>query len=410
MVVAEVTAPHAHTPWAVAWFTVSGSGVSMIVDVDTHWEATAYEPGHHPLEGFQDRLPAPLDRLAFALAGDLLAGLSDERRPDSATLLPHLAGGGVDGKGPPTIHPRHNSTSAERVGWMDRLGIDHALVNPGGYWQMIEFLRGDRARAASRCNDYLAEQLADDADRLHLMTIVDLGDIDGAIDELARMRAKGSRGFFLYTEQGRPGGGISPGHPRLDRLWDAAVALGMLAVLHVGNTAADFTGWADLGWDEPNGAGRGGLLRFANVQRSRTCELYLHAMLYGGVFDRHRDLTVLVAELRTNWLASFVERCDASTVPSLALGAWPYDRSGGQMIRENVRFTPLPGFGDTGTIDLLQRYPDMLVFSSDYPHQEGNAEPIELYRPALDELDVGLRNSFLGENITACFARTASPL
>ena len=87
----------------------------MIIDVDTHWEATAYEPGHHPLEGFQDRLPAPLDRLAFALAGDLLAGLPDARRPAAATLIPHLAGGGVDDKGPPTIHPRHNSTSAERA-------------------------------------------------------------------------------------------------------------------------------------------------------------------------------------------------------------------------------------------------------------------------------------------------------
>ena len=80
------------------------------------------------------------------------------------------------------------------------------------------------------------------------------------------------------------------------------------------------------------------------------------------------------------------------------------------MIRENVRFTPLPGFGDTGTIELLQRYPDMLVFSSDYPHQEGNAEPIELYQPALNELDAELRASFLGENITECFARTGDPL
>jgi predicted TIM-barrel fold metal-dependent hydrolase len=52
----------------------------------------------------------------------------------------------------------------------------------------------------------------------------------------------------------------------------------------------------------------------------------------------------------------------------------------------------------------------MLVFSSDYPHQEGNAEPLELYQPALDQLDAELRASFLGENITACFARTASPL
>lgn len=382
----------------------------MIVDVDTHWEATSFAPGRHPLEGFQDRLPMPLDRLAHALAGDLLAGLPADRRPESAALIAHLAGGGIDDKGPPTIHPRHQSTPGERVSWMDRLGIAHALVNPGGYWQMIEFLGADRPRAAARCNAYLADELADHADRLHPMTIVDLRDVDAAVGELERMRAKGSRGFFLYTENGRPGGGISPGHPVLDPVWAAAVDLGMVAVLHVGNTAADFGGWADIGWDLPNGVGRGGLLRFANAQRSRVCELYLNAMLFGGVFARHPELTVLVAELRTGWLPAFVERCDAATVASLALGPWPYELSGGDMVRRNVRFTPLPGFGDTNVLELLAQYPEMLVFSSDYPHQEGNAEPIELYQPGLDLLSSDLRASFLGENITACYARTGDPL
>lgn len=382
----------------------------MIVDVDTHWEATAFAPGDHPLEGFQDRLPKPLDRLAFALAGDLLAGLPPERRPTAAELLPHLAGGGIDDKGPPTIHPRHQSTPAERVAWLDRHGIDHALVNPGGYWQMLEFLGPDRPRGVSRCNDWLADQLADHADRLHPMTVLDLHDVDAAIAELTKMRAKGSRGFFLATDMGKPAGGVSPGHPALDPLWSAAVDLGMVAVLHVGNTTADFGGWADIGWDQPGGSGRGGLLRLANVQRSRMAELYLYTMLFGGVFARHPRLTVLVAELRTGWLPAFLERCDAATAPSLALGEWPYDLRGGEMIRRNVRFTPLPGFGDTGVLELLEALPEMLVFSSDYPHQEGNAEPIDLYRPGLDALDPALRAEFLGDNMAACFARTGDPL
>ena len=40
----------------------------------------------------------------------------------------------------------------------------------------------------------------------------------------------------------------------------------------------------------------------------------------------------------------------------------------------------------------------MCVFSSDFPHLEGNAEPIDLYRPALDTLDEELRARFLGDN------------
>ena len=39
----------------------------------------------------------------------------------------------------------------------------------------------------------------------------------------------------------------------------------------------------------------------------------------------------------------------------------------------------------------LAALPEMCVFSSDFPHLEGNAEPIDLYRPALDTLDETLR-------------------
>ncbi len=63
--------------------------------------------------------------------------------------------------------------------------------------------------------------------------------------------------------------GRSPAHPAADRFWRASTDLGMVAVLHIGNTPAHFAGgWADAGWDEPDGAGMAGLLRFANSQRT----------------------------------------------------------------------------------------------------------------------------------------------
>jgi hypothetical protein len=50
------------------------------------------------------------------------------------------------------------------------------------------------------------------------------------------------------------------------------------------------------------------------------------------------------------------------------------------------------------------------VFSSDYPHLEGNDDPINLYGSELDAVDERLRTSFLGANIEACFARMGDPL
>ena len=57
----------------------------MIVDVDTHWEATGYAAGDHPLEPWLDQLPTSIEMLAFGIAGDLLAALPNPsgRRPRS---------------------------------------------------------------------------------------------------------------------------------------------------------------------------------------------------------------------------------------------------------------------------------------------------------------------------------------
>jgi predicted TIM-barrel fold metal-dependent hydrolase len=382
----------------------------LIVDVDTHWEATRYADGGHPLEPWLDRLPRGLDSLAFAVAGDLLAALPESQRPSPAELLPRLVARAKERGGPVVLHPRHDSSADERVAWMDRVGIDHCLVNPGGYWQLLELMSSDRAAGARRCNDFLTDQLSGHANRLHAVAVLDFTDLDASVAELERARSRGARAFFLYTVRGRPPGPVSPGHPAWDRVWAAATALGMVAVVHVGNTSSDFAGWADIGWNLPGGAGVGGLVRLANTQRIHAAQNLLSALLYGGVFARHPTLTVLLAELRAGWVPPFVEMLDRQSRSSPALGDWPWELSGDEMLRRNVRLTPLPGFGDADALDVLAQLPDMCVFSSDYPHQEGNVEPIELYRPGIDALDDAVREWFLGGNVAECYARTGDPL
>ena len=383
----------------------------MIIDVDTHWELAQFGPGEHPLEPWLDKLPQHgVDRLAHGIAGDLLRALPTERRPDARTLLPGLVALAQRRGGPIILHPQHDSSSAERVAWMDRVGIDHCLVNPGGYWQMLEFLGTDRATGVTRCNDFLAEQLAEHVDRLHGVAVVDLSDLRGAAAELERARSRGHRAFFLYTVDGRPPAATPPGHPDWDVVWSAATSLGMVASIHVGNTAADFSGWADIGWDQPGAGGVAALTRLANTQRVHTAQNLLVSMLYGGVFHRHPNLTVVLEEMRVGWVPFFVETCGRQSLSSAALGDWPFDLSGGEMLRRNVKFTPLPGFGDVDALDVVAQLPEMALFSSDYPHLEGNADPVDLYGKPLRDLDVDLRDRFLGGNASEAFARIGDPL
>lgn len=53
---------------------------------------------------------------------------------------------------------------------------------------------------------------------------------------------------------------------------------------------------------------------------------------------------------------------------------------------------------------------DMLVFSADYAHGEGNVDLINLYEPRLSNFDASPRDRFLGENIAAYFARMGDPI
>jgi predicted TIM-barrel fold metal-dependent hydrolase len=203
---------------------------------------------------------------------------------------------------------------------------------------------------------------------------------------------------------------VSPGHPKFDRVWSAAIDLGMVAVIHVGNTSADFTGWADIGWNEPNSAGVGGLVRLANSQRVHAAQNLLSGMFFGGVFARHPTLTVVLEEMGIGWLPWYVRNLSRQSQPSIALGDWPFDTSGAEMLRRNVRITPLPGFGDEDALEVLAALPEMVVFSSDYPHQEGNAEPIALYGERLNGVGAALRDQFMGSNAAGWFARIGDPL
>ena len=380
----------------------------MLIDIDTHWERTHYAPGEHPLEPWRDELPEHLDLLRFAIGHDLLRCLPRERQPSAEEFLPVL-----DARLREThesLHPAHDSTVSERLAWMDRIGTHHCLVNPGAYFEELYFLGPEAfAEGTRRCNSFLGEQLAE-THRLHPVAMIDFSELDAAVAELGRCRRLGARAFFLYTDYGRPPGRVSPGHPDWDRLWSAATSLGMMPVIHIGNTFRDYAGWGDIGWQLPESSGIPGLVRLANTKVDRTAEDLLSALLFGGVFHRHPKLSVLVEETHAGWLPWFVKSAGRSAADNPVLGKWPYPRSGAEMLREQVRLTPLPGFGDDDALEVLAALPEMTVWSSDYPHQEGNAEPVELYRPALDELAPELRANFLGGTMRESFARMGDPL
>ena len=282
----------------------------MIVDVDTHWEATSYASDEFPLAPWRDRLPGSLDMLAFGIAGDLLRALPADHRPTAMELLPNLVRLAEERGGPIILHPLHDSSPAERISWMDRIGIDHCLVNPGGYWQLLEFLGPDRPPGSAVCNDFLGRAAADgESDRLHPVAVVDFTDLDAAVERArARARRTAPGRSSSTTDDGRPPGGRRP-----------ATRRGIRRVVGRHSTSAwwPYPRRQHLRPTSPAGPTSAGTCRAAREwpalvrlrRRSATTspKNLLSSLLFGGAFHRHPNLTVVLEEMGVDWVPSYVD-------------------------------------------------------------------------------------------------------
>ena len=291
------------------------------------------------------------------------------------------------------------------MAWMDERGISHQNVISGaGYTLSRAIAAPALGRAALEAiNTWMTDRSHDHSDRLHPVTSLRFDDLEWVVAELTRMRTRGSRAFLVSSE---PANGIPANHPDFDRVWAAATDLGMVAHLHVGmSPSLIHPGWANT--DDP------GLIRFLSVlQPHQSAQVFLAGMVMGGVFERHPALTLLFSELGTDWFVPTVERMDAMASPGLSplvIGEYRLPMLPSEYVRRNVRISPLPAVHES-PIALLASLPDVAVFSSDYPHFEGNPDPVAHYEAELDGVAADVRQRFLCGNIAASYAMTGDPL
>ena len=392
-----------------------------IIDVDAH-----FEPAADWLDAFPDlkgRLPERLptgdprfalgsaEMFAFFVSDDLLRGVPRvERMPIEDLVTPamsfmfdparpdDLVYEGADQYAPLT-------DPAARVAWMDAHGVEKQNVITGAGYTLARTI-DDLAlghEALEAVNTWMADAVADQADRLLPVTSLRFEDLDWAVGEMARMRGRGSRTFVISSE---PTAGLPPSHPDFDPVWAAATELGMVPLLHIGmSPSLIHPGWANT--DDP------GLIRLLSVlQPDQSAQVFLTALVFGGVFERHPALTILLSELGIDWLPRLVGRLDGMAEPGvspLVLGEYRLPRRPGEYVRDHVRISPLP-HPHQSPLRLLEHLPEVAVFSSDYPHFEGNGDPLAHYDQVFDGVDESRRDAFLGGNILSAYERMDDPL
>jgi predicted TIM-barrel fold metal-dependent hydrolase len=372
-----------------------------VIDVDSHFE---------PSESWLDEFPAlkrklperfPTDDPRFTMRSPEMFAyfVSDIREKYDADRGPEAGYEGAD------QHQYMVDTGA-RLRWMDAQGIDMQNVISGVGYTLARAVKDPVVGMESleAVNTWMSDRAGDTHGRL--MTAVNLRfeDLDWAIRELTRMRARGSRTFLLSSE---PTGDTPPSHPAYDRFWSAVTDLGMLPIVHVGLSPAIYhPAWANT--DNP------AVIRVISVlQPYQQAQVFLNAMVLEGVFERHPKLTVLFAEHGIEWITATAFRMDVLASPGVSPllmgGDYRLPMTPVEYVRRNIRVTPLPVPHESpiGTFEYL---PEIPVFSSDYPHFEGNNDPVGHYDSMLAGLTPAVKASFLGENIADCFARMGDPI
>ena len=196
-------------------------------------------------------------------------------------------------------------------------------------------------------------------------------------------------------------------HPDFEPVWAAAEDLGMICEVHVGSGGNAF----DPAW--ANHPDTMVLRQLGAAGGWQAALLMMNGMVFGGVFDRHPNLTLLFAEYGLHWFAGAVEHMEARgpAVPEsdIYMGTYSNELTPEETVRRNVRITPLPRHHQP-VQRTLEQYPECVVFSSDYAHNESDPEPTAYYEEQLAGVEPSLKAAFLGGTIAECFARAGDPL
>ncbi|MFI5508042.1 amidohydrolase family protein [Mycobacterium sp. NPDC051804] len=234
-------------------------------------------------------------------------------------------------------------------------------------------------------NDWCIET-ATISPRLRPVAFIDTTDLELAVAEIGRVAANGIRAVSI--PQGIPPGGISPGHPDADPLWDTIVRHDLPVLFHAGHDPGILASpaWADYGHN--NGVGRaletpeGVLEPFTWSTMHLGAQAFISAMIFGGAFERFPTLRMGCIELSAHWVGPVAENMRnvgsqfRRLTSHLTLTPEEY-------FQRNVRVSgflwePLDVY-----VDQFPWLQDVLVYGSDYPHYEGGQDPSAQYAEKL---------------------------
>lgn len=308
----------------------------------------------------------------------------------------------------------------ERLKALDLMGMRAQLIfyNTGSGEGRIN---SDEARAACRrYNDYGLDWQRKTGGRARVAMQINMGTVEGAIEELKRVLKAGAKIITLPTSA--PPAGVSPAHADWDPFWALLEEADVPATIHLGagglmaNKTKDVLnaegdpmfpdrGWGDAatlrGQPADRPGGEEAISPYFMLVAHMSSELFLTTMIMGSVFERFPRLRFGVIECGATWLGPMIERMDLWAEFMGKVGR-KYSLKPSEFIARNVRVTP---FWNEDLPKMIARYglEDAYIFSTDYPHLEGSRDPLGKFANHLDKLPAGYAERFFVDNAKLLF-------
>ena len=326
-----------------------------------------------------------------AVASRRLAGMG----VDTAAARPWIANYGSD-----WVFP--DDAGGRRLAVLEQQGIHAEVTYPGpvlaGAQSVAMFAGAQRSTglelvwpALHAYNRWLVDFCAAAPGRRAGCIPIDLHDMERAVQEIGWARDSGLFGGVMLPAMSTSAGLRGYTDDYYDPFWSACEDHEMVVNLHTGasGTPTDARQLYD--------AKHGGLVGLYEVFVFTRRPLWF--LIFGGVFDRHPNLRVVISENGVQWVPSLIRDMEQF-----------FDTHGGAPVRSYLKMRPSEYFARHVWLgaSLIKRYEaemrdeigvDKLMWGADYPHLEG-AAPVhrEVMAHVLGGLPSADIRKILGQN------------
>ena len=200
-------------------------------------------------------------------------------------------------------------------------------------------------------NRWLADYCSHASDRLFGAGQVAAKNAKGAVEELLAVKEAGFKAVMMSGQPGEE----DYDDPSYDRLWSAAVEMGLPLCFHILTNRA-------------YGGHRGPKIN-ALLNVTRSCQDIIGMLIYSGVFDRHPELKVVCVEADAGWVPHYAYRMDHIYKRHRFWNkARELEKLPSEYLFENVWLT----FQDDWTAVKLKDHLnlDRIMWANDFPHSD----------------------------------------